>query len=91
MLDTVIEVYQAAGRHAEALELAAQSVARFPDSAVLRLQYGAVLIEEAGDDPDRGELARKQLEQARESGLPAQRQSDLTALLARLNLPPTPE
>ena len=87
VLDTVIEVYQTAGRHSEALELATQSVARFPGSAVLRLQYGAVLIDEAGDNPEQRERVRQQLTLARDRGLPPHRQADLTKLLGRLNAP----
>lgn len=86
--DTVIKTYQRSGRHAEALELAAQSVERFPESGILRLQYGAVLIEQAGANPDQRELARKQLALARDHGLPAERQQQLTALVGGLNVAP---
>ena len=91
LLDTVIETYGRSGRHAEALELASQSVERFPNSGVLRLQYGAALIEEAGDDPDQRKLARQQLEKVNEADLPPHRQAELTALLARLDPPGTAE
>ena len=91
LLDTVIETYERSGRHAEALELATQSVERFPDSGVLRLQYGAVLIKDAGDKSEQRELARQQLTLARERGLPPDRQEDLTALLGDLDSTPKPE
>ena len=86
LLDTVIESYERSGRHAEALAIVAQSVERFPDSGVLRLQYGAVLIEEAGNNSEQRELARQQLALASQKGLPPDRQQDLTALLGDLKL-----
>jgi len=85
LLDTVIESYARSGRRAEAFDLAAKSVGKFPNSGILLLQYGAALLEEAGDDPGRRASARKYLERARAEGIPPNRQSDLTALLARLN------
>jgi len=89
LLDTVIEVYARSGRQAEFADVAAKSLARFPNSAVLQMQYGAVLIEEAGNDPKRRELARQHLKKVRTESLPPHRQADLTALLARLDPPPS--
>ena len=88
LLDTVIDTYQRSGRHAEALELATQSVERFPESGILRLQYGAVLIEGAGGNLEQRELARKQLTLASARGLPPERQQELTALMGDLNPAP---
>lgn len=84
ILDTVLEVYRRAGRQTEAQQIVIKSVLRFPNSGLLELQWAALLIEEAADDPEKQELVRSQLERARQHGLPPDRLKEVVSMLARL-------
>ena len=87
MLDTVIEVYRQSDHGSEALDVVTESLSRFPNSGVLRLQHGALLLDDAGDDPEKRQQALRQLELVRQHGLPSNRMPELNALLSRLNKP----
>lgn len=84
VLDTLAEVYRRSGHQREALELLAEALIRFPNSAILRYQHAATLLADSDGIQPR-DLARQELALAKRWGVPAHRAADLEALLVRVN------
>lgn len=81
---TVAEAYRRNGNPNEALTIIKRCINQHPDSAVLRIEHAAVLLDGFPDDPVKKKLAREELKRAAELRVPANRQTDYAAVSARL-------
>lgn len=80
-LDSLTEALRQSSQTQRALALVLGGLERFPNSAALRFQYGALVYEMSGGDEAQEEAARRQLIKARELGLPPHHQTELGELL----------
>jgi tetratricopeptide (TPR) repeat protein len=81
-IDSLTEALRQSSQTQRALSLVLGGLERFPDSAALRFQYGALVYEMSGGDEAQESVAREHLMKARELELPPHHTSELEELLA---------
>ena len=81
-IDSLTEALRQSSQSQQALSLVLGGLERFPNSAALRFQYGALVYEMSGGEEAQESVAREQLMKARELGLPPHHTAELDELLA---------